>query len=329
VPDLTGVRSDSGILTGSEITSYYDPLISKLTVHAETRAEAIRKMASVLRGVELFGLAAHNVGFLGNVIGSTEFQSGVYDTGIVGRLMKIESSPDMSKRLSHGLVAATVVGWHLRRVKTRDGPFRRIRSGFRNVPHKPQTYQLQDSKGTIYIVEYTVDDTAVSPVFEFKIRSKKEGKSGEVAEMHSGTVILTSATFDNTANSYINGTARIALDGVQRSISFSQSDTQIFVHSKDWEGYFQTFNINDVFKSKDSSGAGHDGVLISPMPCRIISVNSVTGSKVKPGDVILTIESMKMETKVRATVEGVVTVNVKEGDMLKAGEVVALIAPMK
>lgn len=47
-PHINGVRNDSGITQGTEISMYYDPLISKLCVHAENRQTAIEKMKAAL-----------------------------------------------------------------------------------------------------------------------------------------------------------------------------------------------------------------------------------------------------------------------------------------
>jgi biotin carboxyl carrier protein len=55
----------------------------------------------------------------------------------------------------------------------------------------------------------------------------------------------------------------------------------------------------------------------------VLAINAPTGTKVSVGDAILTIESMKMESKVRARVSGVVTVKVNVNDVVNAGVVIA------
>ena len=47
--------------------------------------------------------------------------------------------------------------------------------------------------------------------------------------------------------------------------------------------------------------------ITSPLPGKIVSVNVSSGQKVKEGDLLLTIEAMKMENEIVATVTGTVT----------------------
>jgi biotin carboxyl carrier protein len=68
-----------------------------------------------------------------------------------------------------------------------------------------------------------------------------------------------------------------------------------------------------------------DRTHVTPMPCRVLAINSPTGTKVQPGDPILTVESMKMETKIRAKADGVVKVMVAVNDVVKAGVVIAVV----
>src|SRR5699024_3986760 len=49
-------RYDFGILEGTKVTPFYDPMIGKIIVHDETREAAIRKMLEVLDGIEVEGI---------------------------------------------------------------------------------------------------------------------------------------------------------------------------------------------------------------------------------------------------------------------------------
>ena len=50
------MRIDQGYAEGGKVTPFYDPLISKVIVHADTREEAIEKSKTFLSGVEIEGL---------------------------------------------------------------------------------------------------------------------------------------------------------------------------------------------------------------------------------------------------------------------------------
>jgi acetyl/propionyl-CoA carboxylase alpha subunit len=74
-PKGPGVRVDTGITTGDEISLYYDPLIAKLIVHAESRPAAIRKMLAALGDTVLLGITT-NWGFLQDLLQHPTFLAG-------------------------------------------------------------------------------------------------------------------------------------------------------------------------------------------------------------------------------------------------------------
>lgn len=84
VPSGPGIRDDSSIYSGCEITPHYDPMLSKLVVWADTREAAIDKMASALREYIVIGVKT-NIGFLLRVMGEEEFKEGKIDTGYIER----------------------------------------------------------------------------------------------------------------------------------------------------------------------------------------------------------------------------------------------------
>jgi acetyl-CoA/propionyl-CoA carboxylase biotin carboxyl carrier protein len=63
----------------------------------------------------------------------------------------------------------------------------------------------------------------------------------------------------------------------------------------------------------------------SPMPGTVVGVSVSTGDAVEAGDVLLTVEAMKMEHKLTAALAGVVTISVSAGDLVKLDQVVASI----
>lgn len=72
--------------------------------------------------------------------------------------------------------------------------------------------------------------------------------------------------------------------------------------------------------SQPAPGSGGPGVTTSPMAAKILSVSVKVGDSVKAGDTLVVLEAMKMETNVNAGADGVVKeVNVAAGDMVEAG----------
>jgi len=78
------VRVDTGVAEGDTITPYYDPMIAKLVVHGEDRADALQKLQQALAACEIAG-PENNVTFLRRVVACNEFASGRVDTGLIER----------------------------------------------------------------------------------------------------------------------------------------------------------------------------------------------------------------------------------------------------
>ncbi|MGA4474145.1 urea carboxylase [Ectopseudomonas chengduensis] len=69
------VRVDGWVSTGSEVSAFYDPMIAKLIVHADTRAEAIGKLQKALGETRLHGIAS-NLDYLRQVVADERFAQG-------------------------------------------------------------------------------------------------------------------------------------------------------------------------------------------------------------------------------------------------------------
>ncbi|MBC8334162.1 MAG: acetyl-CoA carboxylase biotin carboxylase subunit [Anaerolineales bacterium] len=78
-PGGPGIRVDSGIATGSEISHYYDPMLAKIIVHAEDRGTAIQRLQNALRNSIVHGVIT-NVDFLQAILGHDAFQAGTVTT---------------------------------------------------------------------------------------------------------------------------------------------------------------------------------------------------------------------------------------------------------
>jgi acetyl-CoA/propionyl-CoA carboxylase biotin carboxyl carrier protein len=81
-PMMPGVRIDSGIVEGSEISVHYDPLMAKLIAWAGTRDEARQRAIAALRSYPILGVRT-NVAFLIALLEHPRFAGGDIDTGLV------------------------------------------------------------------------------------------------------------------------------------------------------------------------------------------------------------------------------------------------------
>ena len=92
-PTGPGVRVDTGVYAGSEITPYYDSMISKLITWGETRNEALLRMRRALSEYSIVGLK-HNIPFHINLMNSISFIAGQIDTNFVEQRFSMNTYED-------------------------------------------------------------------------------------------------------------------------------------------------------------------------------------------------------------------------------------------
>jgi acetyl-CoA carboxylase, biotin carboxylase subunit len=84
-PAGPGVRVDAGYAAGNVVTPYYDPLLAKLVIHGATRDEALERARQAVAGFTITGLKT-NLPFHADLLNSSQFGSGDYDTSVVSHL---------------------------------------------------------------------------------------------------------------------------------------------------------------------------------------------------------------------------------------------------
>lgn len=90
LPKGDGIRVDNGYVEGDTIPIYYDPMLAKLTVHADTRNGAIQKMLSAIQQYDIKGIAS-TLDFGAFVMKHPDFVSGKFDTNFVSKNWNPES----------------------------------------------------------------------------------------------------------------------------------------------------------------------------------------------------------------------------------------------
>ena len=103
-PSGPGIRVESGIYSGCEVSVYYDPLLAKVIAWGGTRDEAISRMLRALDEYKVKGVKT-TIPFHRKVLTREDFRSGEYDTGIVPRVELVETN----EHIQAAAIAATVV----------------------------------------------------------------------------------------------------------------------------------------------------------------------------------------------------------------------------
>jgi acetyl-CoA carboxylase biotin carboxylase subunit len=83
-PHLPGIRIDSGVVEGGDVSIHYDPMLAKVIASAETREAAIARLAGALRAYPILGVRT-NIPFLLRILEHPQFRAGDVDTGFLDR----------------------------------------------------------------------------------------------------------------------------------------------------------------------------------------------------------------------------------------------------
>ena len=100
-PQGPGIRVDSGVTLGDEVSVHYDPMLAKLIVYEQNRQLAIERMKQALAGYTLLGLRT-NLEYLHSVCCNSDFAAGQYDTSLCS---KIDATPIPSSLIDRSLIA--------------------------------------------------------------------------------------------------------------------------------------------------------------------------------------------------------------------------------
>jgi 3-methylcrotonyl-CoA carboxylase alpha subunit len=286
-PEMEGLRVETAIESGSAITVHYDPMIAKLVVWGEDRGTAQRKMAYVLRQLVCLGTTT-NQHFLLKLMEHPGFQAGKYDTHFISDCFDLASLEATEEHLQLAAIASMLHGWHQR--EGQRTLLHSLPSGWRNSFYAHQQ------------VDFLHGDQNIS----VKYRALK----------NSFEVLIGENTHSVKLQSVAGDVVRFELDGAQHRLTVVCRGMERFVHTER-SGPLrlvekERFPMKEVERVK--------GGYTAPIPSQVVKVLVTKGQQVKPGDGLLVLSSMKMESTVSAAEEGVVEeVFATEGSSVEAG----------
>jgi biotin carboxyl carrier protein len=120
----------------------------------------------------------------------------------------------------------------------------------------------------------------------------------------------------------------LTFDGAAHGVVVATEGDLVHIHL---DGETHTVRYTDPVKRHGAHGAGSaDDVAEAPMPGTVIAVNAAPGQTIVRGDTLLVIESMKLETAIKAWRDGVVAaVNVAPGQTFDRGAPLVALEPEK
>lgn len=291
-PTRRGVRIDSGLAAGMTIGSDYDPMLAKVIAHGDDRDAALRSLDRALADSAVLGITT-NIEFLRFLLADPDVRAGRLDTGLLDRRTADFAPLPIG---DDQLIAAAAAAW-LRAWPEPGGDLWAVPSGWRIGEPAATTYRLQAGHRTDHVY------LAGTP-------------AGGTAAIEDGEARLLTARFDGTR-------LYLTLDGLRTDYLVAAVDGQVWL-----SGGGRTACVTEVREAPvrpDDAHAG-DAELTSPMPGSVVAVGVDAGAAVTTGDVVVTVEAMKMEHALSAPVDGVVELLVAVGDQVKVGQPLARIA---
>jgi len=295
LPLAEGLRVETGVETGSEISIYYDPMLAKIVTFGDNRAVALQRMRSALRSLSTQGVVT-NRDFLLRVLSHPEFIAGNFDTHFIEQHMQAalaEPPDDLAER--HAAVVATLASQQRRELGRVLIPT--VPSGWRNNFHTPQwaEYEVGDR---VHRVEYRHLGENVFTVF--------------VGETEQQVRVV----------SWDDPRLTLEVEGHRSTARVIMSGDRAYVHARD-------VDVALVLKPRfpDKSLLVPAGGCVAPMPGKIIEVRVSKGDTVQAGQVLLIMEAMKMEHSVSAPRDGTVDqVSVVSGDQVDADALLVVVS---
>ena len=299
--ELEGIRIDTGVVEGDEISIYYDSMIAKLIAYGDDRAQAQQKLIAALAQTAVIGVKT-NIDFLAKVAREPDFSLGKVDTHFIAQhSASLLSAPE--KAPHRALIFAAVSRVRANEVIARD---RLLAS---NDPYSPwgiaNGWRLNGAGARALLFA----DPLPNLTREIRVRRNVNGYAIEIDERS----YAVSAQDENGKE------LKLTIDGnVSSALVLRHKDH--YLVDMNGERYEFIAARPFAFEHAEESTSGR---LTALMPGRIVKVMVSTGDIVANGQPLLIMEAMKMEHTIHSPREGKI-----EKVFYKVDEIVAADAPL-
>jgi acetyl-CoA/propionyl-CoA carboxylase, biotin carboxylase, biotin carboxyl carrier protein len=286
-----GIRVDSSLVDGLLVGTDYDPMLAKIIGFGADRDEALRRLDAALAETAVLGVRT-NREFLRALLADQAVRDGQLDTGLIERMVfRYQAPTDATFAIAAlGREAALPrnTAWSAHR-------------GWRMGDHRPARYRFRygDQVTEVSVLDDTV---AIGPAEPRPARLSSDGAS-----------------------------VRLELDGETTSAVILETEDHSWIATAP-----ASFDL--TLQTREQQLAQHraaldrvDGAVApdvrTPMPGTVVAVAARSGDTVHAGQLLVTIEAMKMEHKMLSPTAGVVTIGVASGELVSLDQVVASISP--
>ncbi|HLV89522.1 MAG TPA: biotin carboxylase N-terminal domain-containing protein [Acidimicrobiia bacterium] len=284
-----GVRVDSGVESGTEVSVHYDPMMAKVIAHGTSREEAASRLAAALRTARIHG-PTNNRRLLVGILEHPEFLAGETDTGFLERHDPAHlARPLLDQELEHAAAVACALAD--RALAAGSSHLPGIPAGWRNSPSGPLVRKYRGESDTREIAYRVTGDGA-----------SVEGFTGEIVSVAADRVTLRIG--DEVA------VWEVSRYGPVRWVDSAHGSVR----------------LEEVPRFTPTVTEQVAGSLHAPMPGKIVRVAVAEGDTVEEGQLLVVIEAMKMEHSLRSPQAGSVTrVLCRPGDQVESEAVLVVV----
>ena len=296
-PEGEGVRVDSGVYEGGEVSMHYDPMISKLITYGDNREAAIDLMVDALDAYYIRGVN-HNISFLNALMVHPRFVAGELTTNFIEEEFPEGFNADLVPQNNPHIAVVVAAAVHQEY---------RERSSQISGQSEGHEYQVPDQ----WVVITGTEETPVSMSLTL---------SGFLVSIGNDdySVVTDWALGEPLFEAQINGqqvTVQVERSGSGYKLFYRGAEINALVLSP------KAAALNKLMLEKVPADLSK--FLLSPMPGLLVKLGVKVGDQVKAGEELAVVEAMKMENSLRATNDGIVAkISADVGDSLMVDQAI-------
>ncbi|MET4060022.1 acetyl-CoA/propionyl-CoA carboxylase biotin carboxyl carrier protein [Arthrobacter sp. UYP6] len=338
-PSGEGIRVDSSLLPGLAVSSSYDPMLAKIIAWGPDRDTALHRLDAALAQTVILGIGT-NIEYLRLLINDPDVRAGRLDTTMIERKL-----PDLAFRrpAEPELIAAA-----LATVSDLAAPGTRgssdtspASSGVASTASSP--WRRGDGwrlgvRAPLSLVFAAADPQLPDDVVT--VRSGAADSAADAAAADSAVSVSVSVNGgpERRASLLRDGPRTlVTVDGVVHPLTLVSVPGQgggpgvLWIADAGYAAPLRRRTRTELLAAERAAAGRAEGaadpVLRSPMPGTVVAVAVADGDRVTAGQPLLRVEAMKMEHQLVAPAAGVVSVNLRPGDLVRADQVLAVVTP--
>ena len=296
-PQGEGVRVDSGVYEGGEVSMFYDPMIAKLITYGDDRKQAINRMVEALDNYYIRGVN-HNISFLNALMVHPRFIEGRLTTNFIADEFPDGFNADLVVQDDPAIVLVVAAAAH----------------------------QLHQERGSLLSGQLAGHEYAAENSWVVMVADQQTPVTVELID--SGYQVSLNGQDYEVETEWSLGQPLF-----QAGVNGKSVSVQVETTAAGYKLFYRGAEINARVLSPRAAElstymlykppADMSKFLLSPMPGLLVKLAVVEGQEVKEGEELAVVEAMKMENSLRAIQDGIVgKISAVEGDSLMVDEII-------